>query len=178
VTEARGTVTVYSEPSIGTTFRVYFPIVDAAVVADDPATGPAPAAGGNGETILVVDDQAAMLRLTCRILEGNGYRTLAASGPEDALRLAAEQDFDLLLTDLLMPEMSGRDLVEGMEAVRPGRPVLFMSGYGEELLGTQRMIPEGASFLQKPFTEQTLLAKVQAINVARTTPSNGGPGAT
>jgi signal transduction histidine kinase/CheY-like chemotaxis protein len=178
VTEARGTVTVYSEPSIGTTFRVYFPIVDAAVVADDPATGPAPAAGGNGETILVVDDQAAMLRLTCRILEGNGYRTLAASSPEDALRLAAGNDFDVLLTDLLMPEMSGRDLVEGMEAVRPGRPVLFMSGYGEELLGTQRMIPEGASFLQKPFTEQTLLAKVQAINVARTTPSNGGPGAT
>ncbi len=177
VTEAGGAVSVYSEPSIGTTFRVYFPTVDAPAPADDTATEPAPA-HGDGETILVVEDQPAMLRLTCRILEGNGYRTLAASGPQEALRLAAEQDFDLLLTDLLMPEMSGRDLVERIQAVRPGRPALFMSGYGEELLGSQRMIPENASFLQKPFTEQTLLSSVQAMNVARSSPSNGAADAT
>lgn len=114
-----------------------------------------------------------MLKLTCRILNANGYAAVAASSPEQALRLAAEHDFDLVLTDLLMPDMSGRDLAERIEAVRPGRPVLFMSGYGEELLGTQRMIPEGASFLQKPFTEQTLLRKVQAVVFARSTPPSG-----
>ena len=178
VTEAGGAISVYSEPGIGTTFRAYFPSVDAEAPADDTARGPAPAAQGQGETILVVEDQPAMLKLTCRILDANGYRTLGASGPDEALRLAAEHDFDLLLTDLLMPEMSGQGLVEQIETVRPGRPVLFMSGYGEELLGSQRMIPEGASFLQKPFTEHTLLAKVRAIDVARSTRSNGVPEAT
>jgi signal transduction histidine kinase/ActR/RegA family two-component response regulator len=171
-TDAGGTATVYSEPGIGTTFRVYFPSVDMSAPADGTAREPAPAARGHGETILVVEDQPAMLKLTCRILEANGYRVVAASGPEDALRLAAEHDFDVLLTDLLMPEISGRDLVERIEALRPGRPVLYMSGYGEELLGSQRMIPEGAAFLQKPFTEQTLLETLQAVRVARRAPSD------
>ena len=177
-TEAGGAVSVYSEPSIGTTFRVYFPAVEDAAPADDTVAEPAPPARGQGETILVVEDQPAVLRLTCRILAANGYRPLAAPGPDVALQLAAEHDYHVLLTDLLMPDMSGRDLVERIEAVRPGRPVLFMSGYGEELLGSQRMIPEGASFLQKPFTEETLLAKVQAIIGARSTPSNGASDAT
>ena len=177
-TEAGGTVTVYSEPGIGTTFRVYFPSVDAPAPADGAATRPVAIPQGRGETILVVEDQPAMLKLTCRILEAHGYRVLAASGPEDALRLAAERDFDLLLTDLLMPEISGSDLARRIEARRPGRPVLYMSGYGEELLDSQRMIPEGAAFLQKPFTEQTLLEKVQALRGARSTPSNGPPAAT
>ena len=171
-TEAGGTVSVYSEPGIGTTFRVYFPTVDMSAPADDPAASPAPAARGRGETILVVEDQPAMLKLTGRILEANGYRVLAASGPEDALRLAAEHDFHILITDLLMPEISGRDLVERIEALRPGRPVLYMSGYGEELLGSQRMIPEGAAFLQKPFTEQALLEAVVAVREARSAPSD------
>jgi CheY-like chemotaxis protein len=151
---------------------VYFPSVDISAPADGTAREPAPAAQGHGKTILVVEDQPAMLKLTCRILEANGYRVVAASGPEDALRLAAEHDFDVLLTDLLMPEISGRDLVERIEALRPGRPVLYMSGYGEELLGSQRMIPEGAAFLQKPFTEQTLLETLQAVRVARRAPSD------
>ncbi|HVL06214.1 MAG TPA: ATP-binding protein [Acidimicrobiales bacterium] len=172
-TEAGGTVTVYSEPGIGTTFRVYFPAVDEPAPEPVDDAKPAAAARGNGETILVVEDHPGMLKLTCRILEANGYCVRAAPGPEDALRLAAEEDFDLLLTDLLMPDMSGPDLAERIDAVRPGRSVLFMSGYGEELLGSQRMIPEGAPFLQKPFTEQTLLAKVEAMVVARSAPSNG-----
>jgi FixJ family two-component response regulator len=90
----------------------------------------------------------------------------------------AECDFDLLLTDLLMPDISGSDLARRIEALRPGRPVLYMSGYGEELLDSQRMIPEGAAFLQKPFTEQTLLEKVQAIRATLSTPSNRPPDAT
>jgi signal transduction histidine kinase/ActR/RegA family two-component response regulator len=175
VTEAGGTVTVYSEPGIGTTFRVYFPSIDAPTQGDDTTTAPALAARGRGETILVVEDQPAMLKLTCRLLEANGYRVIAAPGPEDALRLAAGHDFDVLLTDLLMPETSGRELAERIERVRPGRPVLFMSGYGEELLGSQRMIPEGAAFLPKPFSEHTLLGKLQEVASARSTPSNGAP---
>ena len=178
VTEAGGAVTAYSEPGIGTTFRVYFPTVDILAQPDERAIDAAPVARGQGEKILVVEDQPAMLKLTCRILDGNGYSALAASSAEEALGLAAEHDFDLLLTDLLMPEMSVRDLVERIEALRPGRPVLFMSGYGEGLLGSRRMIPEGSWFLEKPFTEQTLLAKVQAVRVARSTPSKGGPDAT
>ena len=172
-TEAGGTVTVYSEPGIGTTFRVYFPAVDQPAAEPANDAKPAAAARGNGETVLVVEDHPAMLKLICRILDANGYCTRAAAGPEAALRLAAEDDFDLLLTDLLMPDMSGPELAERIDAVRPGRPVLFMSGYGEELLGSQRMIPDGVPFLQKPFTEQTLLAKMEAMGVARSTPSNG-----
>jgi signal transduction histidine kinase/CheY-like chemotaxis protein len=166
-TEAGGAVTVYSEPGIGTTFRVYFPAADTPAPASDPVADAPPIARGEGETVLVVEDQPAMLKLTCRILQANGYRTLAASGPEVALRVAAENEFDLVVTDLLMPDMSGRDLAERIEALRPGRPTLFMSGYGEELLGAQRMIPEGSAFLPKPFTEQTLLEKVRAVCTAR-----------
>jgi two-component system cell cycle sensor histidine kinase/response regulator CckA len=167
VTEAGGSINVYSEPGIGTTFRVYFPAADTPAPASDPVADAPPIARGEGETVLVVEDQPAMLKLTCRILQANGYRTLAASGPEVALRVAAENEFDLVVTDLLMPDMSGRDLAERIEALRPGRPTLFMSGYGEELLGAQRMIPEGSAFLPKPFTEQTLLEKVRAVCTAR-----------
>ena len=172
-TEAGGTVTVYSEPGIGTTFRVYFPAVDGPAAERREVAVPVAAARGNGETVLVVEDQPAMLKLTCRILDANGYCTMAAPGPEEALRLAVDQDFDLLLTDLLMPDMSGPELAERIDALRPGRPVLFMSGYGEELLASQHMLPEGASFLQKPFTEETLLAEVHAMRVSGSTPSNG-----
>jgi PAS domain S-box-containing protein len=159
VTEAGGSVSVYSEEGIGTTFRVLFPAVD------QPAT-PAPAVpaadpGGHGETILLVEDEPALLKSTARILEGNGYIVLAAATGTDALAIAAEHDVQLLLTDSVMPNMSGSELAENILTLRPGLPILFMSGYSERMVGRQRIVSEDMAFVGKPFTVQALLQRIR-----------------
>jgi PAS domain S-box-containing protein len=167
VTNAGGSVNVYSEPGMGTTFRVYLPAVDAPVTAH-PATDNRPAAVGHGETILVVEDEPAMLEVTARMLRRNGYAVLEATGYEQALSLAAEHDFQLLLTDSVMPLMAGRDLANQLGELHPDRPVLFMSGYSEGVTGPQGVLDRGVTHLQKPFDEQTLLESVnQALHDPR-----------
>ena len=159
VAQAGGAITVDSQPGAGTVFRVFIPAVGTAVRDEPtPVASAAPAvAGAIGETILVADDQPALLHAASRILRLSGYTTLeAGSGPE-ALALLMSHDVQLLLTDSLMPGMSGTDLAENAEHLKPGLPVLHMSGY----------IPADAdqqqSFVQKPFTAEILLAKVHAM---------------
>jgi DNA-binding NtrC family response regulator len=96
-------------------------------------------------------------------LEHNGYQVLRAETVQGALAYAAEHDFQLLLTDSVMPEMSGRSAAEHIDAIRPGRPVLYMSGYSVGVLGPQRMLPEDRALIQKPFTQVALLAKVRTV---------------
>ena len=159
VTKAGGTMSVYSEPGLGTTFRLYLPASDA------PATTPSPAMSyprGNGETILVVEDELAVLELTSRILRQEGYEVLEAGTFEDALAIAAARDFDLLLTDSVMPSMSGRVLAQQVLDLKPGRAVLFMSGYSAGVVVPQGVLDIGAILLQKPFDRRTLLTSVQA----------------
>ncbi len=165
VGEADGSLSVYSEPGMGTTFRAFFPPAGAqAAAAAEPA--PAAAVKGSGETVLVVEDEPAVRDIAARILRRNEYSVLeAASGPE-ALSLAAEHEFDLLLTDLVMPQVSGTELARRIGQVRPGVAVLFMSGYSQDVLGPRRALDDGVALIQKPFAAQELLRSVRAVIAA------------
>jgi two-component system cell cycle sensor histidine kinase/response regulator CckA len=161
VTQAGGSVTVESGEGAGTTFRIYFPVAEASA---PPA--PAAAASGAGKheaTILVVDDEPAVLAVTSRILRNHGYSILEAGTHEKALSLAASQEFQLLLTDSVMPGMTGATLAERIAEVRPGVPVLHMSGYSAGTLSPERIRGGKLPFVQKPFTAQALLDKVRAV---------------
>jgi CheY-like chemotaxis protein len=161
-----GFINVYSEPGQGTTFRIYLPRHAAGPAeADRP---PAPAADPTGtETVLLVEDEPSLLRFARILLAGLGYTVLAASGPREALRLAAEHpgEIHLLLTDVVMPEMSGRDLRERLSALRPGIRSLFMSGYTTNVIAHRGVLDEGVNFMQKPFSREVLAARLrEALN--------------
>jgi CheY-like chemotaxis protein len=154
-------MSVDSEEGTGTTFYLYFPAASAAIpMASDPA---APGTRGNGQTILVVDDEPALLAATSRILRQNGYTTLEAATYNQALTLAAAHQFQLLLTDSVMPHMSGATLADRITELKPGLRVLYMTGYAPAAPGPSGRGGDQAAKIQKPFTSQTLL---QAIHQA------------
>ncbi|MBU8870975.1 MAG: PAS domain S-box protein [Gemmatimonadales bacterium] len=162
VKQNRGFINAYSEPGKGTSFKVYLPRVLAEPdleAKEDPA---ASAARGN-ETVLLVEDEPAILNLTQRLLEGRGYSVLAASSPVEALNLADNHtgDIHLLLTDVIMPEMSGKDLANNLRSFFPNLKNLFMSGYTANVIAHHGVLDEGVVFIQKPFTSNELAAKVQ-----------------
>jgi PAS domain S-box-containing protein len=159
VTEAGGSINVFSEPGVGTTFRVYLPIAAACGAVHTPPAHAEPAAG-DGRTVLVVEDEPALARVVARILAGGGYHVLSATSGPQALAMHAEHDYDLLLTDVIMPEMSGRRLADLLRVRRPDLPVLYMSGYSNGLLGTTNVLDQDIAFIEKPFTRRELLHKV------------------
>ncbi|MDI6101757.1 PAS domain S-box protein [Actinoplanes sp. NEAU-A12] len=159
VTEASGSINVYSEPGVGTTFRVYLPI--SAATGSSPATeriGEPPR--GDGRTVLVVEDEVALARILTRILSNAGYHVRTANNGAEGLRIFQEHGCDLLLTDVIMPEMTGPRLAELARRERPDLPVLYMSGYSNGLLGTTHVLDHGIAFIEKPFTSGDLLHKV------------------
>jgi CheY-like chemotaxis protein len=163
VTQAGGSINVQSETGSGTVFRLYLP------AAAPPAAAPAaPDDPGRLDlkSILVVDDEPAILELVSRILTKNGYSVLEAHSGEEALSVASTHDFDLLLTDSLMPQMSGPELVERFAEIKPGLRVLHMSGYSVGQLNTVLTGHRSGAILDKPFTPQTLLEKVRAALTA------------
>jgi PAS domain S-box-containing protein len=172
VTEAGGTVKIYSEPGTGTTVTVLLPAErsDAAPQEDDEAGAPA-RGGGHGETVLVVEDNAALRTLTERMLGANGYRVLAAPDGPEAIRLAERhRPVDLLLTDVVMPHMAGHTLAERLQEGQPGLPVVYVSGYAEPMLTARKTLPPGVTLLTKPVPERTLLDAVrEALDRAGTT---------
>jgi DNA-binding NtrC family response regulator len=123
---------------------------------------PDPLLQGN-ETILLVEDAQPILNLVSRMLENFGYRIVAASSPAAAIRAVAENPdrIDLLLTDVVMPEMNGRELAKNISALRPEIKCLFMSGYMDGVIAELGMLKEDTHFIQKPFSVQTLAAKVR-----------------
>jgi two-component system cell cycle sensor histidine kinase/response regulator CckA len=159
VTEAAGMVTVESDEGAGATFRLYFPAIDVAATTPDAAPGDRP----HQATILVVDDEPALLEVTGRILRKNGYTTLQARTYEQALSLASSRDFQLLLTDSMMPGMTGATLAELITEIKPGIPVLHMSGYTAGVLDPERIRDGELPFIQKPFTAPALLEKVRSV---------------
>jgi two-component system cell cycle sensor histidine kinase/response regulator CckA len=174
VTEAGGAVTLYSESQLGTTVRVYLR------TAEDPA--PARRVedrrqppSGAGVTVLVVDDEEAIRKVTARILVRNDYSVLQAATGADALSLAADQPVDLLLTDVVMPSMSGLELAERIRALRPDLSVLLMSGYSQGVLGPQRGMDEGVHLIQKPFSEQGLITKLHEMCTGSPVPIDTDP---
>ncbi len=165
VEQSGGHILVESELGQGATFSVYLPRARAAAGgrAEEPA--PAPVVRGGGETILLVEDEALVRKLASRILAGGGYRILEAAGGPEALEVATTFDgpIDLLLTDVVMPELPGPDLAAEVIRVRPGLKVLFMSGYNEQALGRDGGILSGAPLLHKPFGSSELLACVAEV---------------
>jgi PAS domain S-box-containing protein len=159
VTQAGGMVTVESGDGTGTTFRLYFPAIYVAVGTPEAASGDRP----HQTTILVVDDEPALLEVTGRILRNDGYTTLQARTYEQALSLASSRDFQLLLTDSMLPGMTGATLAELITEMKPGVPVLHMSGYTAGVLDPERIRDGELPFIQKPFTAPALLEKVRTV---------------
>jgi PAS domain S-box-containing protein len=159
-----GFINVYSEVNKGTTFKIYLP---------QQAEGDSSAKLGGvkeipktkGETILVVEDEPALLRMTKTMLEQFGYRVLAAKGGKEAVETAEDYEgtIDLVLTDIVMPEMNGRDLAERIAKLYPGIRQLFMSGYTAKVIASKGVIDEGMHFIQKPFSAGDLAAKVRLV---------------
>jgi PAS domain S-box-containing protein len=168
VKQSGGSVWAYSEAGQGTTIKIYLPTTDAPVEARDEL--PAPAVVGGAETILLAEDEASLRRLIARMLTQHGYDVIAAETASDALRIAEREPdrIELLLTDLVMPEMSGRALAERIGRVAPGTPVLFMSGYSDEAVTRNGSLEPGAAFMEKPFTGDELAAKVRQMLGSRT----------
>ena len=162
VKQSDGYITVESEPGRGATFRIYFPRVQG--LADRAARPPQrTSTAGGSETILLVEDEMAVRRLARRLLKQQGYTVLEASHGLEALRLASQQNspIHLLLTDVVMPGMSGPELALHLSREQPAMKVLYMSGYADEALGHHGVLAEGMEFLQKPFTPQDLGLRVR-----------------
>ena len=161
VKQADGHISVYSEPGLGTSFKIYL-MASESELTQPPAGDREPVEGGRGEKILVVEDEEALREVVERVLTRNGYEVIALPCGQEALEILA-QDQDrrivLLLTDVVMPGVSGPELAEQCKAVRPDVRHIFMSGYPDRLTGG---VGDGDSYLQKPFTAETLLAKVRA----------------
>lgn len=158
-----GFVNVYSEPAKGSSFKIYLPRFRAE--AEEPARAEPirrPLSRGN-ETILVVEDEKAVLELVRTILEGLGYTVLAERTPADAIRTVESYagDLHLLLTDIVMPGMDGRQLAERLRAFRPGLKCLFMSGYASNVIAQSGVLEPGVIFIQKPFSSADLADKVR-----------------
>ncbi|MEV1288113.1 PAS domain S-box protein [Micromonospora sp. NPDC049679] len=158
-----GTAQIYSEPGFGTTITAFIPATSELPVIEERPS-PSPRTGG-GETILVVEDEDAMREVTHRILHRNGYDVMTASGGVEAVELAQRHDgsIHLLLTDVVMPQMLGKDVAGRVTALRPSARVLYMSGYARPVLAEQGTLDPGVRLVEKPFSETELLAAVRGV---------------
>jgi len=158
-----GFITVYSEPDQGATFRIHLPRVAGHTPTGAARSSRSPRGVAGTETILVVEDQPAVLGLVEKILGRLGYQVLAAQTPAEALELAGEHAgrIHLLITDVVMPEMNGRQLADRLVAEYPELAVMYMSGYAEDVIAQRGVVEAGVHFLEKPFTSELLGAAVR-----------------
>jgi hypothetical protein len=168
VHQSGGYITAESEPGRGATLRIYLPAATRTGEADPPGS-PAPAPPGGGETVLVVEDEPMVRQLVVRILHRLGYASLGAGDGVEALGVLAAADVPvaLVVSDLVMPRMNGRELSEQLERVRPGLPVLFMSGYTDDEMIRRNLLRPDAPFIQKPFAAAAFAARVGSLLPAR-----------
>jgi two-component system, cell cycle sensor histidine kinase and response regulator CckA len=159
-----GIINVYSEQGEGTTFKIFLPRY-ASKAAHNLEEAPTGSATGGPETVLLVEDEAMLLKLAQTMLKKLGYEVLIAATPGEAIRLAAEHagQIHLLMTDVVMPEMNGRDLAKRLLSLYPNLKRLFMSGYTANVIAHQGILEEGMHFIQKPFTMKELAAKVREV---------------
>jgi len=162
VRQNSGFINVYSEAGMGTTFKIYLPrhITESTEPADYKEEVKIP---GGTETVLIVEDDEAVLNLSKSMLEKLGYHVLAARRTDEAIRLAREHEvsIDLLLTDVVMPDMNGKELFRQIRSIRPTLVCLYMSGYTEDVIARQGILEEGVQFIPKPFSLRNLALKVR-----------------
>ena len=177
VRQNKGLITVDSEPGRGTTFRIYLPRHEEQAAEGRPAA-PDLRPARAGETLLLVEDDPHILKIIAAMLERLGYAVLAASTPGEALRLAGKRDgpIRLLLTDVIMPEMNGRELFVRLLALRPDLKCLFMSGYTANVIAHHGVLDAGMNFIQKPFSINDLANKVAEALNGGVSPKNGPGG--
>jgi two-component system cell cycle sensor histidine kinase/response regulator CckA len=163
VRQSQGYIWVYSEPGVGTTFKIYFPRSELSLTSPEPPA--APRTDHGTERILVVEDEESVRRMLVRALESAGYRVHSEPTPAAALAWAKAQGgaFDLLITDVVMPEMSGKQLAEFVTASFPRVRVLFISGYTENTIVHRGVLDEGVDFVAKPFSLPELRAKLREV---------------
>ncbi len=164
VKQNNGFIDVCSEPSQGTTFKIYLPRHATEAGRTTKMDAAQPAARGH-EIILLVEDEPMILDITTKMLQRQGYTVQAAATPGEAIRLAREHtgEIHLLMTDVVMPEMNGRDLAKNLLSLYPNLKRLFMSGYTANVIAHHGVLDEGVQFIQKPFSVQTLAVKVREV---------------
>lgn len=158
-----GSIHVYSEPGKGSTFKIYLPAINEDI-DEKTADAETKDAGGN-ETILVVEDEYNVRKIAVTALARNGYRVFEAASPAEAIRISSEykEDIHLLLTDVIMPGMNGRDLQLKLVSSRPGIRTLFMSGYTANVIAHHGVLDPGLNFIQKPFRPNDLSLKIREV---------------
>jgi DNA-binding NtrC family response regulator len=164
VTQAGGDVSIYTELGIGTTVRAYLPATTQTAPAA-PSSDAIPSLSAHGETVLLVEDEEMVREPTRRMLVRNGYVVLTADNALDALEIVSSHSgpIDLLLTDVVMPGRSGKDLASDVVARRPATKLLFMSGYSENVIVHDGVLDAGVNLIEKPFSADDLLHWMRSI---------------
>jgi CheY-like chemotaxis protein len=164
VKQANGSIEVYSEVGIGTTFKIYLPRVEGVAARPKESSLPMELLEGS-ETVLLVEDEAIVRDLGVRILAGLGYRVMHAGNGDEAIELARDhgERIDLLLTDVVMPGMSGRELANRLTCLHPETRMLFTSGYTDDAIVHHGVLDEGVSFIGKPYSHTALARKVREV---------------
>jgi CheY-like chemotaxis protein len=165
VRQSGGDISVYSEVGKGTTFKIFLPVRGRSAAAAGPRMDPPATDHSGNETILLVEDEAPVREVVRRALASAGYAVVVARDAPEALRIAEAQldQIDLVLTDMILPGMTGRDLVTEFRAKRPGIRVIIMSGYTGETYSALESLPEGTGYLEKPFSLVDLRSKVRQV---------------
>ena len=166
VKASNGHIWVYSEVGQGTTFKVYLPRVQREGDAQ-PTSASSVEMDGGSETILVVEDDDTVRGFVQRVLVGHGYTVLAASSGAEALEIAPQQAIDMLITDVVIPDMHGPEIARRFSEIHPDAKTLFVSGYTENAIAHHQVLDEGVAFLQKPLSVANLVHKIRQVLESR-----------